>query len=684
MVSQILNPKDVIFALDIGTRSVIGTVGIIKDKKFNVLAEKMVEHEERAMIDGQIHDISLVANAVIKIKNQLEKDLNLELSNVAIAAAGRFLRTVTTRAELSVEENREIDKDMIRSLELTAVKNAEDEVNKSSSGKLYCVGYSVKSFYLNGFVISNLLAHKGENIAAEVIVTFLPRSVVDSLYSVVDKVGLNVVSLTLEPIAAIEAAIPQSLRLLNIALVDVGAGTSDIAISSKDSIIAYGMVPQAGDEITEIISQHFLVDFNTAEVIKKECTIKEKFFYKDILGLENEIYSEEVIKLISPRVKKIAEEIGGKIIELNGDKSPNAVFLVGGGAHTPKLKEFLGEKINLPIQRIGIRGRAEVTECANQDNSLGSIGVTVLGIALVSIKRLGQDFIDVMLNDNMISLFNSHTHTVLDVMLQGGIDPKVLIGKNGKNIKFNLNGIKRVAFGSLAVNAEIKVNGTNCTIDNEIKEGDRIEINFAEDGSDAGPCIKDYIQKLYSVSFYINDMVESFQPIAYVDHIEMELNSLIKQGDTVEIVYPMSMKDYIKYYAKNERYDYFINGNKIEEDYTIGDGDRIYKVNKEIDEAAVTVIDEKEILEEEKQQIIEEKKEEIKPEVKEETKISLIANDKKIILSGKKEYVFIDIFNYIDFDLTLPKGNLVLTLNDERADYHKQLKNGDVIKIHWN
>ncbi len=40
---------------------------------------------------------------------------------------------------------------------------------------------------------------------------------------------------------------------------------------------------------------------------------------------------------------QISDEIGSKIIELNGDKSPNAVFLVGGGAHTPKLKEFLAE-----------------------------------------------------------------------------------------------------------------------------------------------------------------------------------------------------------------------------------------------------------------------------------------------------------------------------------------------------
>lgn len=49
---------DLIFALDIGTRSVIGTVGVIKENKFYVIAEEYIEHDERAMIDGQIHDIT--------------------------------------------------------------------------------------------------------------------------------------------------------------------------------------------------------------------------------------------------------------------------------------------------------------------------------------------------------------------------------------------------------------------------------------------------------------------------------------------------------------------------------------------------------------------------------------------------------------------------------------------------
>ena len=100
--------SDYIFALDIGTRKVIGTVGYIKEKKFIVSHEVLMEHEERAMIDGQIHDIELVAKLVKKIKDQLEKELNITLTKVSIAAAGRFLKTVEVNHEINCERYKDI------------------------------------------------------------------------------------------------------------------------------------------------------------------------------------------------------------------------------------------------------------------------------------------------------------------------------------------------------------------------------------------------------------------------------------------------------------------------------------------------------------------------------------------------------------------------------------------------
>lgn len=681
--------SDVIFSLDIGTRSIIGTVGIIKNSKFHVLHECYKEHEERAMIDGQIHDIKLVAQSVQYVKNNLEEKLGFDLTKVAIAAAGRFLRTSLGKSELKLEENSEIDKDLIRSLELTAVKKAEEDIFKTSEGKLYCVGYSVKSYYLNGYLISNLLSHKGDIAAADVIATFLPRSVIDSLYAVMDKVGLDVVSLTLEPIAAIEAVIPQKLRLLNLALVDIGAGTSDIAIANSNTISAYGMVPMAGDEITEIVAQSYLVDFNMAEEMKKQCVHKEIIEYKDVLGLENTVTREEILKVIDPVVNKIAYEISSKVIELNGGKSPNAIFLVGGGAYTPGIKESLSKELSLPEQRIGIKGRDTIEECVVEDNSLGSIGVTVLGIALVAIRNLGHEFMDVILNGNVVSLFNSHKNKVIDVLLQSGINPKILICKRGKNLKFKINGISRIAFGTLGTNAKIELNGKEVTMEDEVKEGDKIDLIPAIDGVDGVGKIKEYVKEIYSVKFKLNNEELEMCPKAYLNGDNISLDYDIQRDDDIEIVYPETIKDLKKYYIKDNK-EVCIENNILRDDYIIKDDDTLEFIIDKLEYDDESLSKDETNKDSKINDII--LKENINKDITksinventlEEKVVNVIVNEDYIKLHGKKAYIFVDIFDFIDFDLTIPKGNIVLKRNDKDASYYDELHEGDVVKIYW-
>lgn len=667
--------SDYIFSLDIGTRTVIGTVGILKDKKFHIIEECMVEHEERAMVDGQIHDISLVAEAVRNVKMNLENKLKTTLDKVAIAAAGRFLKTVEVNCEIDIDFDKAIDKELVRSLELSAVKKAEDEVRKSTEGRLYCVGYSVKNYYLNGFVISNLQGHKGDAIGAVVIATFLPRSVVDSLYGVMKEVDLNVTSLTLEPIAAMEAAIPRNLRLLNIALVDIGAGTSDIAICSNESISAFGMTSIAGDEVTEIIAKEYLVDFNTAETIKRQINEKDEIVYVDILGLEGVIAKDDILKVIKPTVNKLSEEISSKVIELNGGKSPNAIFLVGGGAHTPLLKDTLAEKLSMPAQRIAIKGRESVVDCVCKDTTMGSTGVTVLGIALDAIKKSGNNFIDVIINESVVSLFNYHNHTVMDVVVAAGINPRLLIGKNGRNVKFTLNGDNRVAFGTIAKNAVIKVNGKISNIDSEIIENDIITVDFASDGLGAKPKIYEYIKNVGTTTFYYNDDIVYLEPIAYKNGERVDIEEYINDGDIIDIVYPTTMGDYLLYYLNlnHDVYKYYLNNYTISRDYVIKEGDRIYsEVNDDIEELATDAS-------EKTNNLNSEDKEE--PVVKKEIEVKI--NDTMIKLTGRENYKFVDIFDFYPFDLNQKSSGLVMLLNGNKAAFYDELKENDEIILYF-
>src|SRR5699024_5139975 len=174
------------------------------------------------------------------------------------------------------------------------------------------------------------------------------------------------------------------MRRLNVALVDVGAGTSDIAITSEGTVTAYGMVSKAGDEITEAISDHYLLDFNQAEDFKKEITLHHKATTIDILGFEQEVTYDELIEHILPAVDQLALSITEEMITLNGTP-PKAVMLVGGGSQTPELASRLASRLNLPTNRVAIRD-VDAIQLLSKDDELpiGPEFITPIGIAIAA------------------------------------------------------------------------------------------------------------------------------------------------------------------------------------------------------------------------------------------------------------------------------------------------------------
>ena len=106
----------------------------------------------------------------------------------------------------SFQSDTVITSEHIYTLDMLGIENAYNilrDEKKTDDIRFYCVGYSVKRYYQNDYIISNLEGHKAMSIKAELIATFLPNEVVDGLYAAVERAGLYVANLTLEPIAAI-------------------------------------------------------------------------------------------------------------------------------------------------------------------------------------------------------------------------------------------------------------------------------------------------------------------------------------------------------------------------------------------------------------------------------------------------------------------------------------------------
>ena len=303
--------KEVFFALDIGTGSIMGILGERDNEKILIKDVAVEMHKKRAMYDGQIHDIDAVAQIAEKVKNKLEDQSNIKLTEVAIAAAGRSLKTINASVDVEFDDITEIDAQIMRNVEAKSLQEAANMLKDSENDNIsyYNVGHTVMTYKLDNYEIKNPVGHKGNKISLEVIATFLPKIVVEALNSVMNRINLTVSYMTLEPIVAIEVSVPENVRLLNIAMVDIGAGTSDIAVTKDGSITGYAMTSTAGDEITESISQNFLLDFNSAERLKCNLCNEDTQVFTDIVGIENKMTSAEILDRIKVSISLVAKNI---------------------------------------------------------------------------------------------------------------------------------------------------------------------------------------------------------------------------------------------------------------------------------------------------------------------------------------------------------------------------------------
>lgn len=707
-----------VFGLDIGTRSIVGTVGYRSGSQFIVLAQRVKEHETRAMLDGQIHDIQKVGETISEVKRQLEEAIGRKLEEVCIAAAGRVLRTTTTHVEYPFTGDKEVSQEDVYGLVSAGVEKAYQEfleAQEEEDIKFYCVGHSVVRFYLNGYPMGNLEGHKARTIGIDLIATFLPDDVVNGLYKAVELAGLSVASLTLEPIAAIQLAIPERFRMLNIALLDVGAGTSDISITNDGCILAYGMIPIAGDAITEEIARHCLVDFATAEQIKRDAGVMETVSYTDIMFLPQTISSDEIKKVTADLIDSMAAQAADKIRELNGDKSVSAVFVVGGGGKMPGYTDAIADKLGIARERVALRGEEVMQQIVfMEDVKKDSLLVTPVGICL-NFYEQSNNFIFVNFNDSRIKIYDNNRLSVADAAMQAQFPNDGLFPKRGRELNFTVNGKQRMARGQLGEAAVITVNGEPADINTSIHANDIIRVTESTAGEPARMSLGELSETSEILSVYVNDRKVDVPRFASVNGRLQSNYYEIKEQDNIEILNYYTVGQLIEFMdvilAPNV--NLYVNNKLADRETPVYENFSVQWTMEELRSPVLEASEENnewgEAWENADERNYEsdmnvrndenaanagegqnvgttgsEKETGAESISKEPVTIQVIVNRRPVVLRGKPSYVYVDVFDAIDFDLSRPRGKgIVTTLNGRTAQYLEPISSGDVIEVYW-
>lgn len=690
-----LQPEHTIFALDIGTRSIIGMVGTVEDGKINVIAIEKEEHTERAMIDGQIENIERVSRLAEKVKKRLEEKLNLTLTRVCVAAAGRALRTQRADFELKLPSPQLIDDEMISRLEAGAISRAEElfdaeNAAENDSRRFYLVGYTVCQYYLDQYMISSLKDHRGKTIKADLIATFLPNEVVESLYTTMNKIDLDVVSITLEPIAAINAAIPENLRLLNLVMVDIGAGTSDIAVCTGGSVIGYTMATVAGDEITEMIMKKYLVDFETAESIKAQIDLQQEITFTNILGFEQKASQEELLGCIQSASELLCREIADKVLEVNGN-APSALFLAGGGSKLAGLTEGLTAALQMDANRIAVAGKNFCTNAYSEEYDLNNPEyATPLGIVISSGLNLINDSFRVTLNGKPAKLFRSGSFTALNLLMMNGYNFQDILGRSGLSLIITVNGKRKIFYGKAAQPAALFINKKEGKLSDVIHAGDYIDFTPASPGVSASLCLGELEGASEALEITLNGS-------------PAPLDTLLKNGDIVRIRFEKDKKpeeasskndftpeDFdLPDMLETDSLDWEVVSviDNIEPDEPKQD----FETESETEQDLETESETEQDLETESEQDSETEEApeldfqpEPEPKIKRTPEILFHLNNSPLRLPCKEDgnpYYLMDMIQYSGIDIKQPKGKITLTVNGAPGLFQQPLAPGDVISI---
>ena len=717
-----IQANDAVFALDIGTRSIIGMVGIVEENKVKIIAIEREEHAERAMIDGQIENIEKVATLAGKVKKRLEDKIRFKLTKVCVAAAGRALRSKRAEFELELPGTQLIDDEIISRLEAGAITKAEEAFDAENEAaedtrRFYLVGYTVCQYFLDQYMISNLKDHRGRHVKVDLIATFLPSEVVESLYTTMNKIGLEVASLTLEPIAAINAAIPENIRLLNLVLVDIGAGTSDIAACTGGSVTGYTMATVAGDEITETIMKEYLVDFATAESIKAQLDGKQEITFADIMGLEHKISREEILQCIQGTSGFLCKEIANKVVEINGG-SPSALFLAWGGSKLAGLKDGLTTALGMDANRVAVAGNYFRSSAFSDEYDLNNPEyATPLGIAISSGLNMINDSFRVTLNNKPAKLFRSGSFTALNLLMMNGYNFRDILGRPGLNLTVTVNGRRKVFYGTSSEPATLLINQKEGKLSEVIHAGDSIDFVPAVQGIPAMACLGDIEGADTCVDITLNG-------------IHASLKTPLKNGDIINILLPKVQKP-----VKEEREESKLSDTKkekvvlenehtdrpweeeiptrgiIEPLETTPDSTPFSPSKEEafeeesselMEESDTDILEESEVdisgdtleiskadetpnnLQEFKSDNFTDASEESEEEISKGEKVSFRLNGTFLDLPKKEEgrpYYLMDLIQYSGINLERPRGVVKLTVNGIPGMFQQALSDGDEIRI---
>jgi cell division protein FtsA len=346
--------KDLVVGLDIGTSKIMVVVaevlpgGLLKIAGFGVSPSNGLKR-------GVVVNIDATVQSIQQALREAELMADCKIGRVYTGITGSHIRGINSSGMVAIK-----DKEVSRT-DVKRVLDTATAINISNDQRLLLV--ESQEFVIDGQDVKDPIGMSGIRLEAKVHIVTGAQSAAENIIKCVHRCGLEVEHLMLNPMASSLAVLTNDERELGVVLVDIGAGTTDVAVFTGGAIRHTAVIPIAGDLITSDIAMALRTPTKDAEEIKVESGCAKQLLTDpesqvEVPGLGDRgprlLSRQALAGVIEPRIEEIFSLVQQAIRETGYEEVlSSGIVLTGGASVMPGMVE-LGEDIFLKPVRRGI------------------------------------------------------------------------------------------------------------------------------------------------------------------------------------------------------------------------------------------------------------------------------------------------------------------------------------------
>lgn len=375
--------EDLIVGLDIGTTKICAIVGEVTEEGVNIIG--IGSHPSKGLRKGVVVNIEATVAAIKRAVEEAELMADCNITTVNASIAGAHIKGLNSRGIVAIKEKE------VRATDIKRVIDAAQAVAIPVDREVLHVipqEYIIDS--QDG--VRDPVGMSGVRLEAKVHIVTAPVAAAQNVIKCCNRAGLNVGEIILSPLATAEAILGQDERELGVAVVDIGGGTTDVAIFCNGSIMHTMVLPLGGNHLTNDVAVGLRTPANEAEKIKQRygCVLtslvqrEETIEVPSVGGRNPRILSRQILsEILEPRMEEIFNLVRQEIARAGfEDRISAGIVLAGGCASLEGMPELAEQVFNLPVRHglpKDVGGLVDVVR-----NSMYATGVGLVQLAAKS------------------------------------------------------------------------------------------------------------------------------------------------------------------------------------------------------------------------------------------------------------------------------------------------------------